>query len=61
MLGRLQNTPGDLAEELLNEGYSGMKMWTLDRVAHKTKGLYIDAQDLKQAIAPFSQSGNASE
>jgi len=47
------NTPGDLAEELLNEGYSGMKMWTLDRVAHKTKGLYIDVQDLKQAIAPF--------
>lgn len=47
------NTPGDLAEELLSEGYTGMKMWSLDRVAHKTKGLYIDAQDLKQAIAPF--------
>jgi L-alanine-DL-glutamate epimerase-like enolase superfamily enzyme len=47
------NTPGDLAEELLSQGYTGMKMWTLDRVAHKTKGLYIDAQDLKQAIAPF--------
>lgn len=47
------NTPGDLAEELLSEGYTGMKMWSLDRVAHKTKGLCIDAQDLKQAIAPF--------
>lgn len=47
------NTPGELAEELLNEGYSAMKLWTLDRVAHRTKGLYIDSQDLKQAMAPF--------
>jgi len=45
--------PGELAEELMNEGYSAIKLWTLDRVAHKTKGLYIHPEGLERAIAPF--------
>lgn len=47
------NAPADLAEELLSEGYTAMKLWTLDRAAHKSNGLYIDREELNQAIAPF--------
>jgi len=47
------NAPGDLAQELLDEGYTAMKMWPLDRAAHKTNGLYIDQEELKQAVAPL--------
>lgn len=47
------NTPGELAEELLAEGYTAMKMWTLDRSAHKTYGRFVSWEDAKQAAAPF--------
>jgi galactonate dehydratase len=47
------NAPADLAQELLDEGYTAMKMWPLDRVAHKTNGLYVNEEEVNQAVAPF--------
>ncbi|MCA9046195.1 MAG: mandelate racemase/muconate lactonizing enzyme family protein, partial [Planctomycetaceae bacterium] len=32
---------GDLAEELVSEGITGMKVWPFDRYAHKTGGAYL--------------------
>ena len=47
--------PGDLAEELIAEGYTAMKLWTLDRAAHARGGLHISWADLKDALKPFHE------
>jgi L-alanine-DL-glutamate epimerase-like enolase superfamily enzyme len=49
------NAPGDLAEELLAEGYRAMKLWSLDRVFHRTGGHRVDWTDLEEALRPFHQ------
>ena len=45
----------DLAEELLSEGITAMKIWPFDEPAEKTGGLYISAADMKTALAPIEQ------
>jgi L-alanine-DL-glutamate epimerase-like enolase superfamily enzyme len=45
--------PGELAESLLDEGISGMKIWPFDPYAERTGGHYISPADLKEALEPF--------
>jgi L-alanine-DL-glutamate epimerase-like enolase superfamily enzyme len=45
----------DLAESLLNEGITAMKIWPFDIAAEKTGGQYISPEDLKTALAPFEK------
>jgi L-alanine-DL-glutamate epimerase-like enolase superfamily enzyme len=45
----------DLAEELLAEGITAMKIWPFDGPAEKTDGQYISSGDLKTALAPFEK------
>jgi galactonate dehydratase len=45
----------DLAESLLAEGITGMKIWPFDIAAEKTNGQYISAKDLKKALKPFEK------
>ncbi|MEQ1768582.1 MAG: mandelate racemase/muconate lactonizing enzyme family protein [Devosia sp.] len=45
----------DLAEELLADGITAMKIWPFDAAAEKTNGLYISAEDLKSALIPFEK------
>lgn len=47
------NAAGDLAEELLEQGFTGMKLWALDAVYRESGGQRIRAGDLEQALAPF--------
>ena len=43
----------ELAESLLAEGITAMKIWPFDIAAEKTKGQYISNEDLKSALEPF--------
>lgn len=45
----------DLAESLLAEGITAMKIWPFDIAAEKTHGHYISASDLKKALEPFEK------
>jgi L-alanine-DL-glutamate epimerase-like enolase superfamily enzyme len=45
----------DLAEELLSEGITAMKIWPFDIAAEKSRGLYIGSDDLKAALLPFEK------
>lgn len=45
----------DLAESLLAEGITAMKIWPFDPAAEKTRGHYISAEDLKTALQPFEK------
>lgn len=45
----------DLAESLLAQGISAMKIWPFDPAAEKTKGQYISTEDLKTALEPFEK------
>jgi galactonate dehydratase len=44
---------GDLAEDLLSEGITAMKIWPFDMAAEKTDGNEISSADLKAALLPF--------
>jgi galactonate dehydratase len=46
---------GALAEDLLAEGITAMKIWPFDVAAEKTGGLYISKEDLKTALKPFEK------
>jgi L-alanine-DL-glutamate epimerase-like enolase superfamily enzyme len=45
----------ELAEDLLAEGITAMKIWPFDAAAEKTHGVDISAADLKAALAPFEK------
>jgi galactonate dehydratase len=45
----------DLAEDLLGEGITAMKIWPFDMAAEATGGRYIDAAALKKALTPFEK------
>ncbi len=45
----------DLAESLLAEGITAMKIWPFDIAAEKTNGVYISTDDLKSALTPFEK------
>jgi len=46
---------GDLAEELVAEGITGMKVWPFDRFVHRHGGLYISAQDVEAGMKPLRE------
>jgi galactonate dehydratase len=48
-----------LAESLLEQGITAMKIWPFDPAAQETGGLYITAEQMKAALAPFEKIRNA--
>ncbi|WP_308588872.1 mandelate racemase/muconate lactonizing enzyme family protein [uncultured Oscillibacter sp.] len=49
------NRADELALSLLEEGYSGMKIWPFDAFCDKTGGHSISAEDLKKGCEPFEK------
>ena len=45
--------PAELAEELLAEGITAMKIWPFDRFAAAYQGMYLSAADIEQGLEPF--------
>ena len=50
---------GTLAESLLEDGITAMKIWPFDMAAEKTRGQDISAADLDAALRPFRQIRDA--
>ena len=48
----------DLAQELLAEGITAMKIWPFDLAAEKTDGVDISSADLSVALRPFEKIRN---
>ena len=46
---------GDLAEELVAEGITGMKVWPFDRYAHRSGGIYMSAADIEAGMRPLRE------
>lgn len=51
----LQGRAGELAQNLLGQGITGMKMWPFDEAAYRNGGLHITAQELDHGLEPFRQ------
>ena len=49
------NDAGALAQSLLEQGITGMKIWPFDYAAEASGGLYISPSDLKKTIEPFEK------
>ena len=49
----------ELAESLLSEGITAMKIWPFDPAAEKSHGQYISNADLDLALEPFRKIRNA--
>jgi galactonate dehydratase len=49
------NRADELAEDLLGEGITAMKIWPFDPAAEKSDGQYISRPDLKRALEPFEK------
>ncbi len=49
----------ELAQSLLEDGITGMKIWPFDTAAEKSRGQYISAADLNSALEPFEKIRNA--
>lgn len=47
------NRAGELAEDLLSQGITGMKIWPFDPYAEASGGHYISTDDLDQGLEPF--------
>jgi len=45
----------DLAESLLAQGITAMKIWPFDIAAEKNEGQYISNEELKKALEPFEK------
>jgi L-alanine-DL-glutamate epimerase-like enolase superfamily enzyme len=52
-LDGFMNRPASLAEDLLENGITAMKIWPFDPIAAETKGLSISAEQMKTALKPF--------
>jgi L-alanine-DL-glutamate epimerase-like enolase superfamily enzyme len=50
---------GALAEELLSEGITAMKIWPFDIAAERNEGQYIAPDELRTALAPFEKIRHA--
>jgi galactonate dehydratase len=48
----------DLAESLLADGITAMKIWPFDIAGESTRGQYISNDDLKKALVPFEKVRN---
>jgi len=46
---------GDLAEELVAEGVTGMKVWPFDRYAHRHGGLYLSQAEIEEGMKPLRE------
>lgn len=46
---------GDLAEELIAEGYAAMKFWTFDRAYHQHGGNYLPLSVIKECVRPMEE------
>lgn len=46
---------GDLAEELVNEGIAGMKVWPFDRYVHRDGGLRLTAAEIEAGMKPLRE------
>ena len=49
------HTAGDLAEELISEGITGMKVWPFDRYVHRNGGMYISSADVESGMKPLRE------
>ena len=49
----------ELAESLLSEGVTAMKIWPFDTAAEKSHGQYISGEDLDSALEPFRKIRSA--
>ena len=49
------NRADELAEELLSEGITAMKIWPFDIAAERNDGLHISSAELKTALEPFEK------
>lgn len=49
------NRPGELARELVAEGYAGMKIWPFDRFARRAGAQHIGPDDLRAGLEPFER------
>ena len=49
------HAPGDLAAELVAEGYKVVKLWPFDRAAHRSGGLHISAADVEEGMRPLRE------
>lgn len=52
-LDGFMNRAGELAEDLLANGITAMKIWPFDPAAMANKGLHITPEELKTALRPF--------
>jgi L-alanine-DL-glutamate epimerase-like enolase superfamily enzyme len=50
---------GAVAESLLDQGITGMKIWPFDPAAIENDGRFITAPQMKQAVEPFEKIRNA--
>ena len=53
------NNAGELAQSLLSEGITAMKIWPFDMAAEKSHGQYISNADLDAALIPFQKIRDA--
>lgn len=54
-LNGFMNHADELAESLLSEGISAMKIWPFDPAAQENNGIYISTEQLKAALVPFEK------
>jgi L-alanine-DL-glutamate epimerase-like enolase superfamily enzyme len=54
-LDGFMNRADELAESLLAEGITAMKIWPFDPAANENQGCHITAAQLKTALAPFEK------
>ena len=45
----------ELAQSLLEDGITAMKIWPFDEAAEKSRGQYISSPDLRSALEPFER------
>ena len=46
---------GDLAEDLVSEGITGMKVWPFDRYAHRGGGAYLSSAEIDEGMKPLRE------
>ena len=51
----LSGRAGELAQSLLAQGVTAMKMWPFDEYAYLSRGTHISAADLDHGLEPFRQ------
>ena len=58
-LGAFLHRADELAQSLLEQGITGMKIWPFDPAAEASNGMYISPQDLDTALEPFRKIRDA--